>query len=136
MALKEFPKGSEARLSESFEALEFDCPCRKCHTTLIDMDLIEKLERLRELAGAPLYITSGFRCRNHQDELERKGYETASLSMHLVGGAADLRTGKHTGEELEMLARAAGFLAVGVGARWIHVDLRDAKERRWVYKKR
>lgn len=137
MAIEIYPKGSLERISEHFAAKEFDCPCSNCARTWIDDLLPKRLDAMREQAGSAILITSGYRCEKHQDELKAKGYETASgLSTHEMGKAADIRTGKHSGAELETLARNAGIRAVGIGKTWIHIDLRGPEMRRWFYVRR
>lgn len=129
-----YPKGSDQAISENFKVNEFDCPCKGCKETVIDDDLITRLETLRKALGCPLKITSGFRCANHQAELRREGYETAKgVSQHELGRAADVMTEAHTGDQIEALARRAGFRAVGVGKHFVHLDLRADKDRRWTY---
>lgn len=135
-----FNKGERVNLSKHFNVREFQCPCdyEDCKETKIDQDLIAKLEKMREEAG-PLRINSGFRCQHYQDELRARGYETsAGISQHTLGRASDVMRADEgsVGLELEKIARKAGFKAVGVGSSFIHVDLRDDKERRWEYKAR
>jgi uncharacterized protein YcbK (DUF882 family) len=137
MALLRNKKGSRAKVGRYYESREFDCACPTCTETLIDTLLVERLDALREHLGCPVRITSGYRCASHQKWLTKHGFETAKLSRHLMGEAADVWTGKHPGKELERQARLAGFSAVGVAKVWIHVDLRDDKpNRRWEYAKR
>ena len=77
----------------------------------------------------------GYRCARYQEILRRKGFETSTgISQHELGRAADITCHGLNGNDLEVYAREAGFKAVGVGARFIHVDLRDDVERRWEYK--
>lgn len=130
-----FKKNSTEQVSKDFKAFEFDCPCSKCLETPVEMRLIDLLQSLREETGFPIKITSGYRCADHQEELRQQGCETAKgKSQHELGAAADIKTGLHTGEELEKFARAVGFKAVGVGKHWVHLDLRDDKPfRRWTY---
>lgn len=135
MAILTFPKGSEEKVSANFKAREFDCPCRDCEVTPIDEALIERLQRLRGLLKSPIMVTSAYRCAEYQEDLASRGFETAKKSMHLEGRAVDLSTGKHSGMQLEAAARKAGFLAVGIGMFWAHVDTRDDKTRRWFYKR-
>lgn len=137
MATTRYKKGSNAQLSTHFNLREFDCKCTHCQETLIDPELINKLEVLRtNLGEKPIRINSGYRCHAYQNELRLRGYETASrTSEHELGRAADVAETSHgiPGGTLEKAARLAGFKAVGVGGYWIHVDLREDKERRWTY---
>lgn len=130
-----YPKKCVDKISDHFSAYEMDCPCSACTETLVDSDLMPKLEAIRaKTGGAAVVITSGYRCQAHQDDLKSRGFETAvGVSQHTLGRAADIRCGTLTGPQLEAFARAAGFRAVGTGKMWVHVDLRDNKDRSWVY---
>ncbi len=130
-----YPKDDTTQLSPHFNVSEFRCPCSSCTETLVDSDLITKLEKMREKTGK-LGITSGYRCEAYQSELRLRGFETAKgTSQHTLGKACDITNGVMSGAELESLAREAGFEAVGVGRTWVHVDLR-AGPLRWFYAKR
>lgn len=131
-----YKKNEIQSLSLHFKTNEFQCPCSGCKSTLIDSELVEKLELLRKGMGTKLQITSAYRCPDKQKELRILGYETAKgISQHCLGKAADVTNGVARGAELEEEARKAGFKSVGVGKTWIHVDLRP-EERRWFYAKR
>jgi uncharacterized protein YcbK (DUF882 family) len=132
-----YKKGSIEQVSPHFQAWEFDCSCDKCDHTLIDEVLVKRLETMRDYLGAPIRITSGFRCDARQYDLGKKGYETSKgISTHQLGKAADIHAADLIGLELEKAARKAGFRAVGVGKRWVHVDVRSDKDRSWEYKNR
>jgi uncharacterized protein YcbK (DUF882 family) len=82
-------------------------------------ELVEKLERARELADTPFVITSGLRTVSHNANIGG-----VSRSAHLTGEAADLACG--TAEaRLRMLRGilAAGFTRIEVGTMHIHVDV-------------
>ncbi len=131
-----YKKGENAVLSTNFRSSEFDCECKKCTETKIDLDLIIKLEAFRTQVGHPIRINSGYRCQAYQDDLRARGFETSlGPSTHTEGRAADVSRADSgsTGLELEVLARSAGFTSVGVGGHWCHLDLRSGY-RRWEYK--
>lgn len=130
-----YNKNTDQPVSAHFKAREFDCSCNRCTTTAISKRLVELLEAFRARVGQPVQITSGFRCYFHQQELRESGYETATgISCHEKGEASDLCVHGMTGAEMEVHARAAGFMAVGVGHTFIHVDTRtDKPNRRWTY---
>lgn len=132
--MKTYSKGSDEFISKYFKAREFDCPCKQCLETLIDEDLPIRADVLRERLGSPLFITSGYRCPEHQTTLRTQGFETApGISQHELGKAMDCQTHEHTGEEIELAARAVGFMSIGVGAHFCHLDLRADRKRRWTY---
>ena len=131
-------KGLNQKLSEHFSSNEFDCPCDLCADTNIDEDLFTKLEAMRQSLACSLRIHpgGGYRCDQYQFSLTKRGFETSKgISQHQLGKAADISTGLHSGEELEKHAKKAGFRAIGVSANWIHVDVRNDKDRFWYYKK-
>ncbi len=137
MSLHILRKGSDARLSPSFKLNEFDCSCNRpeCDETFVDSHLISLLQIVRDRLNQPLHITSGFRCAPHQEDLRAQHLETArGISTHELGLAADFKADGKTGEELALVASMAGFRCIGVGPHWIHVDLRDDRDRRWNYK--
>lgn len=101
-------------LSPHFSTREF--ACHHCGVAVIAPHLVERLERLRKLAGSPLWIVSGYRCAVHNRRIGG-----ALKSQHLLGNAADLHAGVATVAE----ARSAGFIGVGRVGNWaVHVDLR------------
>lgn len=108
---------SENKLSESFSAKEFQCHC--CHQVIIDDDLLQKLERLRSIAGMPVYINSGYRCIKHNKEIGRSGE-----SYHLSGQAADIHIPGYKPEEVARMARQAGFTGIIIYWSYTHVDVR------------
>lgn len=141
--MKVFGKGSRDAIAQDFRAFEFDCPCDHCSHTFIDEALPAMLQAFRNAIGTPVHITSGYRCIYHQRQLSEAGAETAvGISQHTLGRAFDCKVpgilGVHQtpgiqGIELEKIARSVGFRAVGVGAYFIHADLRNDKDRRWEY---
>ena len=131
------PKKNNLQITPHFNSNEFDCPCSYCNHTLIHPDLPKFLELMRHILGSKLSITSAYRCPEYQKQLTFKGYETAKgISQHNLGNAVDVTNGVSLGTELEDAAKEAGFMSIGVGKNWIHVDLRMDKERRWYYNKK
>lgn len=128
-----FPKGSQTQLSEHFNTREWDCHCDCKTDTLVEPELIRKLEVIRSWLDKPIKITSGFRCPIQQQKLRDDGRHTAAqTSTHEEGRAADLWCDNMPGYELAEIAERAGFFSIGIAKTWIHVDLRPGV-RRWVY---
>jgi len=50
--IKKFKKGEDVRLSTNFHLREYECSCNDCSETLVDLDHIEKLQKLRLDLGA------------------------------------------------------------------------------------
>lgn len=83
---------------------------------VIEPELVQKLELLRELVGRPCVIVSGYR-----SSATNRKVGGAPNSQHLYGRAADLHSGYATVRE----AHIAGFTGIGVCHGWaVHVDVR------------
>lgn len=130
------PKDCIKKLSEDFAFYEFDCPCMRvsCDKTVVSKEMIDMIQKLREYTKFPISITSGYRCKEYQQDLRDKGYETSKgPSSHELGIAADILCGAYDGKQLAELAEKVGFKNIGIGRRFIHVDLREDGPRRWEY---
>lgn len=117
-------------LSTHFSRAEFRCHGHGkrghvAHTTDVDLELVGRLELLREIVGGkPLKIISGHRCRWWNRQVGG-----ATRSQHLITRAADIPYGYATVEQ----AARAGFKGIGRKGRYaVHVDTR-ATTARWVY---
>ena len=110
-----------------FTPEEFQCKCGCAHREM-DTSFITKLDALREAFGAPIRVTSGYRCPSHN-----KRIGGSMKSQHLNASAADI-----TAKDLDKLYELAGqfFDSVGDGRvrGFIHVDNRIGI-RRWTYAK-
>ena len=114
-------------LSKNFTREEFKCPCG-CNRQMVDSELVEKMQAVREKLGKPIKITSGYRCIPHNAAV--KG---SSGSKHRYGMAADWRTENRSINPvaLGILAQAVGFGGIGIywhsrGA-FVHADTRGTK---------
>ena len=129
-------KGQSRHLGYNFISLEFDCQCKyvDCIGQRIAKTLIDKLDAVRNETRHPLFITSGYRCPKHQNDLTNTpGMETVANSTHCLGHAADIRT---SADNADVIIQKH-FKAIGRAKRFWHVDLRgqdDGRERRWSYK--
>lgn len=117
-------------LSENFSKREFVCP-DGCGFDTPDAELVVALQQLRAMVDAPILITSGCRCRVHN---ERVG--GAPNSQHLLGKAADIVV---EGMLPVFLAVEAGgvtsfrFGGIGIYPKKGHVHLDVRGERaRWI----
>jgi len=111
-----------------FKHVEFECRC--CEKNLIAEELVAKLDKAREISGVPYTITSGFRCKKHNESIG--GSENSS---HLKGLAADIYTTNHKRrlKILEGLIKA-GFKRIGIAKKYIHVDIEKEKSNCiWLY---
>lgn len=127
MSVITYKRGDKTAMTKNFSRYEFDCPCG-CGTQMVDPELAEKLQRIRDVVGKKIKITSGYRClKRNQDA------GGGTNSRHRYGMAADWRL-----EDRSLNPVALGILAVeagfgGVGIYWygnyafVHADTRNAK---------
>jgi zinc D-Ala-D-Ala carboxypeptidase len=107
-------------LPEHFTRAELECRCG-CGAMNLKPQLLKGLDRLRKAYGAPLVITSGYRCNNYNQKI--KGSKN---SQHCQGLAIDIGiTESLKRYEIVRLAYALGFKGIGVDRAFIHLDMRD-----------
>ena len=70
-------------LSQNFSRSEFMCKC--CGEAKVEPGLVAALQELRDLAGAPITVISGYRCPKHNAAVGG-----AKASQHMLGKAADI----------------------------------------------
>lgn len=126
MSVITYKRGDKTALTKNFSRYEFDCPCG-CGTQMVDPELAEKLQRIRDVVGKKIKITSGYRClKRNQDA------GGGTNSRHRYGMAADWRL-----EDRSLNPVALGIIATqyfkAVGIYWydgcaiVHTDTRDTK---------
>ena len=115
------------KLSEHFAASEFICHCCGQGANKIAPRLIELLEQLRAMAGAPVQVNCGYRCPKHNAEVG--GVED---SQHVLGTAADITIPQISFDDAVKLVQDLPFDGTGFypplekgGAWFIHCDTRD-----------
>jgi len=92
-------------LSRNFSRSEFACRC--CGKADIDPRLVDALQELRDLANAPIRVSSGYRCSEHN-----RAVGGAKQSRHLRGHAADIviKSLSVAGQELKLETAAQDAL--------------------------
>lgn len=136
MALyKCWTRGEAKQLSTHFNTREFTCKCGSCSLQVVQQELIDRLERLREDMGLPIIIHSGKRCNRWQQVLKGQGYETATgPSTHEDGRGVDISC-----SDMEYMRKLVPrhFDSYGLANTFIHVDTRgprpDGTKRTWKY---
>lgn len=114
-------------LSKNFSRHEFACRC--CDRAEINQRLVDALQELRDLAGLPVGVTSGYRCPEHN-----RAIGGAPRSQHLLGTAADISVrGMTPGQMYRLAEDVEAFRNGGIGVYpdkgFIHVDVRDGRAR-------
>jgi len=102
-----------------FQLSEFDSPDIPGSGSSMDTDFLEVLEAIREDAGIPFIITSGFRTEEYN--IKVGGVEN---SAHLRGKAADIRAGNARNKYIIVhFAIKHGITRIGIGKTFIHLDI-------------
>ena len=114
-------------LSRNFSRSEFACRC--CGKADIDPRLVDALQELRDLANAPIRVTSGYRCPEHN-----RVVGGAKQSRHLRGHAADIVIKSLSVAGMyELAEQVAAFRNGGIGVYpeqgFVHVDIREVRTR-------
>ena len=110
-----------------FDIREFDC--KETGENEMDEQFLEKLDLLRERCGFAFKINSGYRSKEHSEEILK-----ASPGTHAQGIAADIavtdgiRRFKLVKNALEM-----GFTGIGIAKTFVHVDTRNTAKVIWTY---
>lgn len=120
---KIFQRGEKVKLSKNFHLREFECKCMKCPTTIVDLDHVKRLQALREKLGKPLFITSAYRCPDHN-----KNVGGSPHSQHLTGTATDIVCRDISPDELADICESY-FNGLGRYNTFTHIDSRSTKAR-------
>jgi len=115
-------------LSNNFSSAEFAFPA--CGATSVSEDLVRKLQAARDDLEGPIYISSGFRCKEHN--LKVGGVEESS---HTKGAAVDIKVATSRDRWLLLWVLLQKFDRIGIGKDFIHVDVDEDKvnEVVWLY---
>lgn len=115
-------------LSQHFQVKEFRCKDGN-DTIMIDSQLVNLLETIRQHYNKPIYINSAYRTATHNAKIGG-----SPSSRHLTGQASDIHIQGVTPKELytyisSIIPNNGGL---GLYATFVHVDTRTNKSR-WNY---
>ena len=129
--IKEFSikTSGDLNLSPNFKVKEFSCNDGS-DKVLIDINLVEKLQELRNYLGKPITILSGYRTDSYN-----KQCGGADNSYHLKGQAVDIYCSGVKPIVIALWAEFNGLGGIGIylnrNQEFVHIDTRDNKYR-WV----
>lgn len=107
---------------------EFECKCG-CGQNAIKRTFVHRLDQLRELAGFPFVINSGYRCADHPAEAAKD-----TPGQHTAGLAADIAVSDGRQRYLiQKFAYRMGFAGIGPAKEFVHIDDRGGIGVSWVY---
>lgn len=131
--IKQFKKGTKTKLTKNFDSSEFDSKGGYPDETwtLIDLDHVELLQKLREKLKVPCVITSGYRAPTHN-----KAVGGVTNSRHTKGDATDLIFKGIPPEQVAKAAEEIGFNGIGRYDTFTHLDSRPGAPSRWDFRKK
>ena len=106
-----------------FSLSEFASPDLPDSGVNMDSEFLTKLDNARAIANIRFKITSGYRTKEYNEDLRKRGYKASPDSAHLTGHAADIAatSGKERWTIVNALIRS-GFNRIGIAKSFIHVD--------------
>ena len=125
--VKKYKRSDKIQLSKNFKLDEFKCKCGKCDPILVDDQLINWLQKLRDHFGKSIHVNSGYRCKTHNASAKVGGSPT---SHHVKGMAADIRVEGITPEEVAKYAESIGIQRIGLYDNFVHIGS-DTKKKFW-----
>jgi len=114
-------------MPKHFSRKEFACECG-CGFDTVDYELMIVLEDVREHFKKPVTISSGCRCKKHNQKVN------GSLnSLHIIGRAADIQIAGVKPSTVHTYLTSKYPFKYGIGSypTFTHIDTRDEKAARW-----
>lgn len=103
----------------NFKISEFACK-DGTDEMLVDSELVEKLQIMREHFHSPVLINSAYRTEKHNADVGG-----SPNSQHLKGKAADIVVSGVPSSSVANFAKIIGFRGVGLYSTFTHVDTRE-----------
>ena len=126
-------------LSKNFSKLEIVCPC-SCGADKISPVLIKKLQKVRNIIGRPIIITSGVRCEFYNASLKSASPNSSHVpDDYGIGHAVDIAclNSKDRYELVEVAQKFFKRIGISGGSYggFVHLDVDRSKvqEVMWLY---
>ena len=125
-------------LSENFSSLEVMCPCG-CGANKISSILIEKLQKVRNIIGTSIIITSGVRCEFYNASIKASPSSSHIPDGYGIGNAVDIActTSKYRYELVQVAQKFFNRIGISGGSYggFVHLDVDRSKvqEVMWLY---
>ena len=125
-------------LSKNFSRLEIMCPCG-CGANKISSILIEKLQKVRNIIGTSIIITSGVRCEFYNTSIKASMNSSHIPDSYGMGNAVDIActNSKDRYELVELSQKFFNRIGISGGSYggFVHLDVDRSKvqEVMWIY---
>jgi hypothetical protein len=110
-------------ITPNFTLAEFQCQGMYCcgHTAAINYEVVKRLQKIRDIIAQKIVVTSGFRCRTHNQEVGGR-----VNSAHIYGLAVDIATPKSIdSHDFENICLTAGFTFILLYGWGFHLDIME-----------
>jgi zinc D-Ala-D-Ala carboxypeptidase len=117
------PRDAEWSKIKHFSPRDFTCNCKEfCdHPVVISMELVRKLDTIRDRIGRHVSIVSGTRCERHNRKVVGK-LHSSHVPKDGTSHAADVYCPDSSFRFAFLAAAMSLFNRIGVGKDFIHVD--------------
>lgn len=105
----------------NFKVKEFACK-DGTDKILIDSELVEKLQIIRDYFGVPVNVNSAYRTEEYNEAVGG-----VADSQHLLGKAADISMPRVAPSTIANFAKSIGFGGIGIYSWGCHLDTRKDK---------
>jgi uncharacterized protein YcbK (DUF882 family) len=117
----------DTKLSKNFTLSEFACHDGS-KDIMVDYNLVQLLQKLRDHVGKSITITSAFRTASYN-----KKCGGIATSNHLIGKAADIKIAGMNPLQVALAAEKIGFKGIGVYPTFTHVDVQGSTNGSKIY---
>lgn len=112
-----------------FSDAELKCQCGECGSPIMNPEFLDKLDTARSISKTGYVITSGYRCKKHNEAIG--GHKN---SLHTKGQAVDILANTDRKRSVILIGLImANFKHIGIAKDFIHVD-NSSKKGIWLYK--
>lgn len=117
------------RETTNFKYREWQCKCGCDQPHQMKANVMENVQKIRELYGKPLTLTSAWRCKNHSSEKKKK-----VPGQHNRGTAVDIAISDGVmAYKLITLGLSLGATGFALGNGFVHLDWRVDTPVTWKY---
>ena len=109
-------------LTENFSREEFQCQCG-CGLGEISMDLVRRLQEVRDALGEPMKITSGIRCGFHNANVKGAAGSSHVPDSNGIACAVDIGCDNSVYRQKLLKAIMPIMDRVGIAKTFIHCDV-------------
>ncbi len=106
-----------------FKPREFTCKCDGLcdHPVVISLDLVAKLDKIRDEIGRPISISSGTRCQRHNNKVGGKPL-SAHMPKNDISHGVDVKCSDSSLRFALLAAALPLFKRIGISRNFMHLD--------------